>query len=540
MQLKKKMPPAPRINPYFLRPLKVRRYKQNKYRVGKNPLRKNTDFFTARPSSDVGEYDPDSSLQYQFQDQLRPWYKKARDTAVAVGSYAPFILPALGAAVGTLPFAAHAGVKRIGQKVGQVFGKEPVDKSYLETFLNTGLLNWREAIKGITDKRIGPADLTRRDEIMDALKFANNAYTYPQQVKGWQYYWYKVERAEKAFMATRINPKTNKRDVVFSFRGTNAATSSDVLTDLHAFSPRTITNWGDFKLPFPLSGHRGFINRIDLLGKDSSMCKDVETLLESYFEALENEHIDEQEPEPMELTNADLDVLLGEDYSDDEPMFDYDEHHRLLDKEGNLVGGVKPNVDSLDSPALIGDILVTGHSLGGAVAEIFAAILTEILPPELVVLVRLVTFEGARGLTSKTVDELEQNPIAANVLHNSIRIINLNDPVPFAPFNKSSLPFASGYKHFGETWVIAPEYTVGGFAASHTLGNVEESLKQAFDSGKPDAIYVSAGKGKIQSTKRRRNATAVPDPEGYGWRKLRKNSRAMKAKMAYVRSFRKH
>ena len=125
-----------------------------------------------------------------------------------------------------------------------------------------------------------------------------------------------------------------------------------------------------------------------------------------------------------------------------------------------FLDGLSTAVEILrNSPEKINSIIITGHSLGGGVAECFAAIVSQTIPSILLPRIRLVTFEGMRGLTSETLRSIldtEQKVIDET----AIRIYNSKDWVPHVPF------FWWGYRHLGQQGIAIDDTLMQGFSSA--------------------------------------------------------------------------
>lgn len=173
------------------------------------------------------------------------------------------------------------------------------------------------------------------------------------------------------------------------------------------------------------------------------------------------------------------------------------------------------------------NIFVTGHSLGGAAATIFAVILGEILPSQLARRITLITFEPARSLRHSTVTALLADPDIKEIAKNAIFITNGNDPVPQVPLAYGSEVGASGFRHFGVSWFIPADAINAGYLSAHGSSNLVQRLKDFASEGYPRSkIYESNGYG-IKRIRKTRTTKSKYD------------SKMMKARMAYVRSFKK-
>ena len=105
-------------------------------------------------------------------------------------------------------------------------------------------------------------------------------------------------------------------------------------------------------------------------------------------------------------------------------------------------------------------VVVTGHSLGGGTAQLFACILVQIIQKHCPYLLEkpysfhskgfhLVTYESMRGVTYNTLVNLLKTPEGQYLdSSNSIRVLNSKDPVPNVP------PLSAGFAHVGHAFYI--------------------------------------------------------------------------------------
>ena len=309
-------------------------------------------------------------------------------------------------------------------------------------------------------------DFSRMDEVLTAGEFMLNSYNPEQEIQGWNYKWFHDRGEDVAFFAEHYNNETKRAQVVFSFRGTDSI--PDMLQDAKSDHADTITEWEGFPLKVPVTAASGFLERVVRLGK-AGLGGIVKKMISYNFEA----------------------------------------HQTMYSGEGVID----------DKPELIDDILITGHSLGGAAATIFAVILAQIVPHSLATKMRLITFEPARSLRASNINALMENPNVRDLAEHSIFITNGLDPVPQVPLGYGPELGPSGFKHFGTSWYITPEGIQSSFLSSHSSATVMKALKRMKEQNAPETdIYVSNGSGMKN-------------------RKKKKSSPAMKARMAYVRSF---
>ena len=148
------------------------------------------------------------------------------------------------------------------------------------------------------------------------------------------------------------------------------------------------------------------------------------------------------------------------------------------------------------------NILIVGHSLGGGVAEAFAAVFAQLLPESLVYRTTLITYEGMRGLTTESVDGLLKTNSGRVLDENAIRVYNDKDWVPNMP------PSYLGFKHLGKAWYLSKKLTEG-FDGSefdvntgpHSMVPTSTILQRLMDYAEDpdfdDYVYVTDGRGKI-------------------------------------------
>lgn len=334
------------------------------------------------------------------------------------------------------------------------------------------------------------------NEVMEAAMFANEAYISESQRKGWQYIWVSINKWNAVgtnegmfFAEQKYMPEDSpiwKTRYVFSFRGTYSF--ADGVADANALKAYTsnafkllgLKQYATNKPPLTLEGHRGFMERLEQLSKNG---------LKLIICLLQYKLLGGNLNDLARLGKPKADVLKFRTMIENYNM-DRDDPVKIANK--------------IDSSAVssIGDILITGHSLGGAVATLFAIAFVQVFP-KLASRVRLITFEAPRSLKAQTIRALDRSrsPEIVQLRQHSIRVVNEKDPVPLVPFNQATMP-ASDYQHFGNALFIPKEYTVGDYVASHGMTNVIETLKKVFattdDTGKhvdPHQVYFSEGRG---------------------------------------------
>ena len=111
------------------------------------------------------------------------------------------------------------------------------------------------------------------------------------------------------------------------------------------------------------------------------------------------------------------------------------------------------------------------------------------------------------------------------IFNNAIFTTTPNDPVPLLPLGTDGEYLATGFSHVGRNWMLPDDTVDAGFLAAHSSEKIAESLRKTNQMGIPNTrIYETNGKGRLKGKLKRKN---------------KKTTMAMKARMAYVRSFRK-
>ena len=189
----------------------------------------------------------------------------------------------------------------------------------------------------------------------------------------------------------------------------------------------------------------------------------------------------------------------------------------------------------------INSIVITGHSLGGGCAEAFAVVCAFLFPPDLLARTICVTYEGMRGLTQILFKHMVENrPNFVSFNNRSFRYFHEDDPIPNLP------PYKFGFTHFGaKGFKVSKEF-------SRQIG-IEPTLTMIFDANngphsmRPTSILLD--KAIAEASQHPPSVTTYSYVEGYGRRGGKKRTRKLlspkekkllQAKMAYVRSFKKH
>ena len=155
-------------------------------------------------------------------------------------------------------------------------------------------------------------------------------------------------------------------------------------------------------------------------------------------------------------------------------------------------------------------MLITGHSLGGALATVAAIVFAQLYPQ---LPIQLITFEAPRSVTKKTLSKLLGFLPTKIMEENAIRFSCKEDPVPNVPTQNM------GYSHLGRSYYVT-EKDASSFD-QHSLDTVKGYLRWYAtipDADKKRFMPLTNGRGMVSSTK---------------------GTDEMRKRMAYVRSFRK-
>ena len=377
---------------------------------------------------------------------------------------APQLLGTTGALLGTTAALATAPVT-LPYIAAKYLHAKRQGKPYLEDVLDRQGASRTNASYDKNFQKVGPVTNDVFNLITNVIPYMLNTYYPDRKLPDCEYSWFMLNDAPVACVIEQ-NYGDDEYDLIFGFRGTSDV--RDALADANASSAITLSEWGRFTLPIPFDAAKGFAHRVEDVGRAG-----LEEWISEWFK----------------------------DMKEDSGLFD-DRPYTIKSEPRNII--------------------VTGHSLGGAAASIFTLILVEILMqyyPSLAHRVRCVTFEPARSIRIDSLKILKQNPMISFVLSNSFFVTNDQDPVPLVPF-RDSLSFASfsGFSHIGRNLRITKEGIDGAYLVTHSSELVAKKIKE-----------LGANSEEFYET------------NGYGRRKFKKkSSAAMKAKMAYVRSFKKH
>ena len=406
------------------------------------------------------------------------------------------------------------GVLKTLGNVAQTIGKAglsvgPVSLMNLKDRIIRGRLEGN-----VDEERVGPIPVGEIPIVMDAWKWCFNSYRpgVQRDIGGWHYLWMQFNGENAGFIARR-NPSKNKNndwEYVFAFRGTQSV--ADTWDDISSTAYVTINNFLNKPLPIPVEGAYAPGLRIDeLFNRARSSTRFVRDWI------------------PFGIGHS---ILRGEDVG-------------ARDTVASFMSTFREQV----AKQQVKKILVTGHSLGGGSAEVFACCLIQILPHFMINTnrFRCVTFEAMRGLRQNTLRNLLKTRAGDFLDNSTIRIINDKDPVPSVP------PISAGFAHLGRyAWFLTGAITEGILRPRGGRSGVGMlDLKTAFDTNigphsmKPtsnilqrmreysnqpnfsEMAYLQSGRGKIMRKKRAKKTMTA------------KEKAMMKAKMAYVRSFKK-
>lgn len=197
--------------------------------------------------------------------------------------------------------------------------------------------------------------------------------------------------------------------------------------------------------------------------------------------------------------------------------------YRFLDLSADVIKGI--NKAFIENKEKVFPILVTGHSLGGALATICAFVLGEILPET--INIQLISFEAPRAFTKETMNALLAYPRTLQIDREGIRIAAKGDIVPHVPL------YMQGFRHMGRYFHLTKPYGHWSYSDPEKQGWSVHSMQNVQD-------YVDFYKGLDSAEKKKPYITYL---EGRGKTRkgkgLKRGSAAAKARMAYVRSFRK-
>lgn len=435
-----------------------------------------------------------------FQDDIRGrrWLKKI---LVAAGIGAAALPAILG---NPIPSAAIAIASLAGLAGAYGYTEHKTRKFYNEHYQ--------------PDTRLPPITNDEMEIVVNASNFMCSAYDSTHDLEGWTYEWLEDHVEYCAFVAFG-QASDGGLGVVFCFRGTNDTV--DILTDAHGIRAKQMTEWAGVRLPVAIDAAAGFGKRVEELGRNGLL--DYVKALPGYKGGLNLTFADEE--------NMGSGMQGGDDDMDKNDLYPSKDADEIRIK-GNVVfpGSFVRNNRYGDFGEALDDcgrrisyVWIIGHSLGGACAEIFTAIFSELIRDDLAEKTRLIAFEPARGLRSSSIDALQSINAFKIICEQSIFITNGKDPVPMVPLPTDTEFGPLGFKHIGQNWHIPEsELSEYSFGKPHSSAIVATKLLQFLNDGRYNqAIYKTSGFGKTKKKPKK------------------KSSPAMKARMAYVRSFKK-
>jgi hypothetical protein len=144
-------------------------------------------------------------------------------------------------------------------------------------------------------------------------------------------------------------------------------------------------------------------------------------------------------------------------------------HDRYLQSREALFDVVETVLNANNKTVEDVDFMVTGHSLGGALATLAAADVKTNLKAKAEPQVALVTFSSPRVFDHRGAEQME------NLLgQNMIRVWRSNDPVPMVSMGSQILGWFTGFKHVGQS-VKLESKTTGIFPSltNHSLDTIK-------------------------------------------------------------------
>lgn len=310
------------------------------------------------------------------------------------------------------------------------------------------------------------------ETVKNFLPFCQSTYALTsgerQEVRGWEYLWFMERERPVAYFAYRFDSVKDNYAVVFGFRG--SVDTIDFIQDGASEAWQSLSEFGDLKPAYRIEGGSGFISKFRTIGNaglSDIICYGAHRFI--------------QNDERVYCTS---DVM---DYDDDDSFTKgieskYPKLRDIFSKGISFVG-------------------ITGHSLGGAEADICAALLTQYWWP-LITKMTLVTFEPARGLMKSTITTLKENIPYFREFEdgNAYFITNPFDPVPTVPTNPP-------YAHLGVNIMLTDENMEKEKpnAGSHSSDYVFDLIRNyGSDLGSTTSMFTTDGKGKIKRKRKSR------------------------------------
>lgn len=198
--------------------------------------------------------------------------------------------------------------------------------------------------------------------------------------------------------------------------------------------------------------------------------------------------------------------------------------YRFLELSPDVIVGIEKIFT--ENKERVYPILVTGHSLGGALATICAFVLGEILPDS--IKIQLISFEAPRAFTKETMEALLSYPRTLEIDREGIRIAARWDVVPHVPL------YIQGFRHMGRYFHIAHPIGHGLYLNPKTQGWSVHSMQNIED-------FMKFYKQHTRSQEDKKEFLTHLEGRGKGRKRkgLKRGSAAARARMAYVRSFKK-
>lgn len=132
-------------------------------------------------------------------------------------------------------------------------------------------------------------------------------------------------------------------------------------------------------------------------------------------------------------------------------------------------------------------IVVTGHSLGGALTTLTATVLKELYPDKKI---SFFAWETPRVFKKSTIRKIVRDPNMSTLDVDSVRTANPKDPVPNVPLPEM------GYGHLGECWYFhEPEgLPIGAHSMEHIYNNLMNYIEDPLSS----SVSVTQGRGCLK------------------------------------------